>query len=132
MRDRLWQGNHRNTPALPHPVRVGTKVSRIAETLRSTVAAGRCNHLHSPSGLHSFTATHLSGPCGRRRSWHLFEVVSLDGCPGFQGPYPPPVSMSGGKSRGRAAEASRKSTAWKAANAVLEGKSEPVLGLARI
>ena len=29
-----------------------------------------------------------------RRSWHLFEVVSFDGCPGFKGPDPQPVSMS--------------------------------------
>jgi hypothetical protein len=34
-----------------------------------------------------------------RRSWHLFEVVSFDGCPGFKGPDPQPVSMSGTKCR---------------------------------
>ena len=34
-----------------------------------------------------------------RRSWHLFEVVSFDGCPGFKGPDPQPISMSGKKSR---------------------------------
>jgi len=33
-----------------------------------------------------------------RRSWHLFEVVSFDGCPGFKGPAPQPVSMSVSKS----------------------------------
>jgi hypothetical protein len=35
-----------------------------------------------------------------RRSWHLIEMVSLDGCPGFKGPDPQPVSMSDTKSRG--------------------------------
>jgi hypothetical protein len=44
----------------------------------------------------SCTATHLSGLQMEipRRSWHLFEMVSLDGCPGFKGPDPQPVSMS--------------------------------------
>lgn len=58
----------------------------------------------------SFTATHLSD--GRpvyghfRRSWHHFELVRFDGCPGFKGPDPQPVSMSGGQSRGGTDEAS--------------------------
>jgi len=34
-----------------------------------------------------------------RRSWHLYEMVSLGGCPGFKGPDPQPVSMSSAKSR---------------------------------
>ena len=27
-------------------------------------------------------------------SWHLFGRVGPDGCPGFKGPFPQPVSMS--------------------------------------
>jgi TrpR-related protein YerC/YecD len=58
----------------------------------------------------SFTATHLSDgrpAYGRfRRSWHHFELVRFDGCPGFKGPDPQPVSMSGAQSRGAGAAAS--------------------------
>jgi len=32
-------------------------------------------------------------------SWHHFGRVGPDGCPGFKGPFPQPVSMSGGKFR---------------------------------
>ena len=40
------------------------------------------------------TNLHLSGCMGAfRRSWHLFRVVSPDGCPGVKGPVPQPVSM---------------------------------------
>ena len=34
-------------------------------------------------------------------SWHHFGRVRSDGCPGFKGPFPQPVSMSGAKFRGR-------------------------------
>ncbi len=67
------------------------------------------------------TATHLSGrSVGRlrrmrevairtdsRRSWHLCKGVSFGGCPGFKGPDPQPVSMSGRQSMFRYAGASR-------------------------
>ncbi len=33
-----------------------------------------------------------------RRSWHLPEMVGFGGCPGVKGPFPQPVSMSGGES----------------------------------
>ncbi len=36
---------------------------------------------------------------GSPRSWHHFGQVGPDGCPGFKGPFPQPVSMSGGKFR---------------------------------
>ena len=32
-------------------------------------------------------------------SWHHFGRVGPDGCPGFKGPFPQPVSMSGAKCR---------------------------------
>ena len=32
-------------------------------------------------------------------SWHQFGRVGPDGCPGFKGPFPQPVSMSGAKFR---------------------------------
>ena len=40
--------------------------------------------------------THLSGPRGPRRSWHLCGGGSTAGCPGVVGPVPRPVSMSTG------------------------------------
>jgi hypothetical protein len=36
---------------------------------------------------------------GSPRSWHHFGRVGPDGCPGFKGPVPQPVSMSGSKFR---------------------------------
>jgi hypothetical protein len=48
-------------------------------------------------------------------SWHQFGRVGPDGCPGFKGPFPQPVSMSGAKFRcdsglaqGTAGETARK------------------------
>ena len=49
-----------------------------------------------PWTVRGYTATHLSAGDPVRRSWHLFEGVSFDGCPGFKGPDPQPVSMSTG------------------------------------
>lgn len=54
---------------------------------------------------------HSNSSVGRRpdrRSWHLFEGVKFDGCPGFKGPDPQPVSMSASESRGRYGAASRR------------------------
>ena len=44
-------------------------------------------------------ATHLSADPASPWSWHLPGQVGPDGCPGFKGPFPQPVSMSGAKSR---------------------------------
>lgn len=57
-----------------------------------------------PEQLHSNSSVGCVGRAllsdgDTRRSWHLFEMVSLDGCPGFKGPDPQPVSMSVAKSR---------------------------------
>ncbi len=38
-------------------------------------------------------------------SWHQFGGVGSDGCPGFKGPVPQPVSMSDPEFRGGDAEA---------------------------
>ncbi len=64
--------------------------------------------------LSSFTAPHLSGS----PKWRIpagvgtfFEMVSLDGCPGFKGPDPQPVSMSSVESRVKQRIRSRKTGA---------------------
>ena len=44
-------------------------------------------------------------------SWHHFGRVRSDGCPGFKGPFPQPVSMSGAKFRVRRAESATKAVA---------------------
>ncbi len=45
---------------------------------------------HACAAVRSFPGIRLD----IRRSWHLYGVVNPEGCPGFKGPVPQPVSMS--------------------------------------
>lgn len=106
-------GRRHSTPSTPWDGRESR--FRASQKPHGVPQAGRCGHLPAHSYLAGMThrQLHNNSSVGRpasrrsRRSWHLFEVVGLDGCPGIQGPYPPPVSMSGEESRGTPGAASR-------------------------
>src|SRR5690606_25110143 len=77
------------------------QVSHIAETPRSARSGCRCD-LPPAADLRTALRTAITqqlicrapASCGPAGVGTLSEVVSLDGCPGFKGPDPQPVSMS--------------------------------------
>jgi len=81
--------------------RAGPLVER--KTTQGDLARARdgCGDQHPrPCGTGQPRCNSSSGDAlGSPRSWHHFGRVGPDGCPGFKGPFPQPVSMSGAQFR---------------------------------
>jgi hypothetical protein len=93
--DDVWARRSRPVPARPpkSQPRAGSLCAREGWLRRPTPPS-----VVKPGGAASLQLI-FRRRAGSPWSWHQFGRVGPDGCPGFKGPFPQPVSMSGAKFR---------------------------------
>jgi hypothetical protein len=93
--DDVWARRSRPVPARPpkSQPRAGSLCAREGWLRRPTPPS-----VVKPGGAASLQLI-FRRRAGSLWSWHQFGRVGPDGCPGFKGPVPQPVSMSGAKFR---------------------------------